>query len=324
MFLSPLVAQRRTGKYPGQGGGTGMSYIYYLNSCPRTYDIVRERMQFYISEDPSQAAGILRLFFYDCFVQGCDASILLERPEGSERSASLYLKSLRATSLRIIDEIKASLEVTCPGVVSCADTLALAARDAIFMVGGPWIPILTGRKDSVVAALNQTVTASIPPPTLGFSKLKRMFVSKGLSVKDLVALSGAHNIGQAHCGVVVLQLRPIVSEDLDPAFGANLSQICLARRNAVTSKSHLTVHLDSLTPTTFDNAFFKNVLNKQAIFHSDAALLDDEESLSYVRSFALNQAHFFKQFHLSFLKMSQMGVLTNGEGEVRMSCTMPN
>ncbi|KAI5076115.1 hypothetical protein GOP47_0008180 [Adiantum capillus-veneris] len=279
--------------------------------------------EFYISQDPSQAAGILRIFFQDCFVQGCDASLLLERPEGSERSATSDLNSLRATSVRIINEIKASLEVACPGVVSCADTLALAARDSIFMVGGPWIPILTGRKDSIVAASNQTVMASVPVATLGFSELKRLFASKGLSVKDLVALSGAHTIGQTHCGLAVSQLTPTMSRDLSPAFGANLSQICLAYHPAA-RKSHLTVHLDSLTPDSFDNAYFKNVLKKQAIFHSDAALLDDNEGLSYVRSFALSQAQFFKQFHLSFLKMSQIGVLTNVEGEVRMSCGLAN
>lgn len=320
-FSASAHNQKQHPAYHGEGG-RGMSFIYYINSCPRAYDVVRERMQFYMSQDPSNAAGILRIFYHDCFVQGCDASVLLEREGASEQSATPNLGSLRATSFRIINEIKASLEVACPGVVSCADTLALAARDAIFMVGGPWIPILTGRMDSTTAASNRLVTANIPPPTLGFLGLKQKFAAKGLNVKDLVALSGAHTIGQTHCHVVNTQLMPTVSTDLSPPFAANLSEICLS--HPVALRSHLTVHLDGITPNTFDNAFFKNVLMKRAIFHSDAALLNDEEATYHVRAFASNQADFFQQFSLSFLKMSQIGVLTADEGEVRMSCTIPN
>ena len=59
-----------------------------------------------------------------------------DAPHVSEQiSSSNSVKySLRRSAFHIIDGIKESLEAVCPGIVSCADVLALAARDAIFMV----------------------------------------------------------------------------------------------------------------------------------------------------------------------------------------------
>lgn len=297
----------------------GLSYLFYLSSCPRAYDIVRERVRYYVRQDPGEAAGILRIFFHDCFVQGCDASILLERPV-SEQTATSNINSLRSVSFKILDEIKASLEVVCPGTVSCADTLALAARDAVFLVGGPWIPMLTGRRDTRFAASDKAVMENLPSPLQSFTSLKRAFNSKGLTVRDLVALSGAHTIGETHCRIVDFQLIPSVSPDLNPTFAANLSNICLPQ----TPRSGLTVHMDELTPDRFDNAYFKNVLAGKAVFHSDAALLEDTEARYLVETFANSEAEFFKQFSVSMMRMSQLGVLTGEAGEVRSNCIIAN
>lgn len=72
-------------------------------------------------------------------MQGCDASVLLDRIDGgkSERDAAPN-RSLRGFGA--VDKIKARLEKQCPGTVSCADILALAARDSLVLVGGPIDP----------------------------------------------------------------------------------------------------------------------------------------------------------------------------------------
>jgi hypothetical protein len=66
--------------------------------------------------------------------QGCDASVLLDDNKAviSEKNALPNKNSIRG--FEVIDEIKAALEQTCPHTVSCADTIALAARGSTVLV----------------------------------------------------------------------------------------------------------------------------------------------------------------------------------------------
>ena len=62
--------------------------------------------------------------------QGCDASVLIDSTANNlaEKAA---IPNLSLAGFDIIDEVKTELEKTCPGVVSCADIVALAARDSV-------------------------------------------------------------------------------------------------------------------------------------------------------------------------------------------------
>nr|GMC84092.1 cationic peroxidase 1-like [Ipomoea batatas] len=96
----------------------------------------------------------------------------------------------------VIDSIKAGLENSCPGVVSCADIISVAARDSVVLLGGPSWSVLLGRRDSTTASLTAANT-NIPGTNSNLNQLISSFSNKGLSTRDLVALSGSHTIGRA-------------------------------------------------------------------------------------------------------------------------------
>lgn len=110
--------------------GQGTRVGFYSTTCPRVESIVRSTVQTHFGSNPAIAPGLLRMHFHDCFVHGCDASILIE---GTNTERTAPPNSL-LRGFEVIDDAKAKLEAACPGVVSCADILTLAARDSVFLV----------------------------------------------------------------------------------------------------------------------------------------------------------------------------------------------
>ncbi|VAH14458.1 unnamed protein product [Triticum turgidum subsp. durum] len=106
---------------------------FYDWSCPGVYDVVQQQVFAAMREEPRMGASLLRLHFHDCFVNGCDGSILLDGADG-EKFALPNQNSVRG--YEVIDAIKADLENMCPGVVSCADIVALAAGYGVLLVEG--------------------------------------------------------------------------------------------------------------------------------------------------------------------------------------------
>ncbi|CAL9763135.1 unnamed protein product, partial [Musa acuminata subsp. burmannicoides] len=111
-----------------------LSSTFYAGTCPNLQQIVRSTMAQAVNKEPRMAASILRLFFHDCFVNGCDASILLDDTAAftGEKNASPNRNSARG--YEVIDAIKSNVEAACRATVSCADVLALAARDGVALV----------------------------------------------------------------------------------------------------------------------------------------------------------------------------------------------
>ncbi|KAH0701656.1 hypothetical protein KY285_015934 [Solanum tuberosum] len=271
------------------------------------------------------AASLLRLHFHDCFVKGCDASLLLDssRTIISEKLSNANRNSARG--FEVIDEIKCALEKECPQIVSCADILALAARDSTVLAGGPSWEVPLGRRDSREASLSGS-NNDIPAPNNTFDTIFTKFNSRGLDLVDLVALSGSHTIGDSRCISFKQRLYGqsgnyyFPDYSLDRFYGAQLSTMC----PRFGGDQNL-FFLDYVSPTKFDNNYFKNLLVLRGLLNSDQVLVTQNmASLQLVTLYAQNNEIFFQQFAKSMVKMGNISPLTGLRGEIRKNCRIIN
>ncbi|XP_073018792.1 peroxidase 10-like [Primulina eburnea] len=301
-----------------------LDYKFYDTTCPNLTKIVRRGVWSAIANETRLAASILRLHFHDCFVNGCEGSILLDESIDfkGEKNASPNRNSVRG--FEVIDAIKANVEKACPSTVSCSDILTLAARDAVSLAGGPFWFVPLGRRDGVTA--NETAAnTDLPSPFESLGNITAKFISKGLDSKDVVVLSGGHSIGFAQCFTFKSRLfnfdgagnpDPI----LDESLLTSLRSVC---QNQDDSNSNL-VPLDSATSSKFDNSYFKNLVNSSGILLSDQTLMSDNKTAALVLNYSKYPFMFFKDFGVSMTKMGNIGVLTGVDGEIRKNCRVVN
>ncbi|KAL2545933.1 Peroxidase 5 [Forsythia ovata] len=240
-----------------------LSPSFYSNTCPNALTTIRTSIRQAVSRERRMAASIIRLHFHDCFVQGCDASILLDETPSiqSEKTAFPNVNSVRG--YEVIEAAKREVEKICPGVVSCADILAVAARDAS---------------------------------------------AAGLSARDMVALSGSHTIGQSQC---FLFRNRIYSNgtDIDAGFASTRRRQCPSN----SGDSNLAA-LDLVTPNSFDNNYFKNLMQRKGLLQTDQVLFSGGSTDSIVSEYSRNPRTFLSDFGNSMIKMGDIEPLTGQIG----------
>ncbi|CAI0418379.1 unnamed protein product [Linum tenue] len=195
-------------------------------------------------------ASLLRLHFHDCFVQGCDGSILLDATPTIDSEKTALPNNNSARGFEVIDMIKAEVDKACGGkpVVSCADILAVAARDSVVALGGPSWEVQLGRRDSTERRAS------------------------------CFAGSGDANLGS----------------------------------------------LDG-SPARFDGSYFKNLVEKKGLLHSDQALFAGGSTDSVVKGYGSNNGRsFWFDFASSMVKMGNIKPLTGNLGQIRVNCRKVN
>ncbi|KAJ4765820.1 Peroxidase [Rhynchospora pubera] len=296
---------------------------FYSDTCPKVEDIVKSTVQKAFNDDATIAPGLLRLHFHDCFVQGCDASVLISG-DSSERTA---FANAGLRGFEVIDDAKSQLESVCPGVVSCADILAIAARDSVSLAGGPSWSVELGRRDGLVSSASDV--SNLPAPTDSVDVQRQKFSDKGLSDNDLVTLVGAHTIGTTACLFVKYRLFNFTATGnsdptISPSFLSKLQNMC-----PQSGDSSDRIPLDKDTVSKFDVSYFKNIRDGNAVLESDQRLWGDSSTKSIVQNYAGNirgllGLRFNLEFSKSMVKMGAIGVKTGSLGEIRKVCSQFN
>ncbi|KAB1224593.1 Cationic peroxidase 1 [Morella rubra] len=297
-------------------GSSQLSSQFYEKSCPLALLTIKRVVEDAVHQERRMGASLLRLHFHDCFVNGCDGSILLDPTPtiDSEKNARPNLNSARG--FEVVDKIKLAVDKACGGpVVSCADILAVAARDSVVALEGPTWEVQLGRRDSTTASKN-AANNDIPAPFFDLPALIANFKNHGLDETDLVALSGGHTIGFARC--TTFRNRIYNDTNIDHKFAESLKSKCPS--NGGDS------NLAPLDPTAacFDMAYFRNLVEKKGLLHSDQALFSGGSTDAPVKKYSSNPEAFSQAFAMSMVKMGNIKPLTGTQGEIRMNCRKLN
>nr|CAD1838839.1 unnamed protein product [Ananas comosus var. bracteatus] len=259
-------------------GGEALSMNYYGMSCPFVEPIVRIVVNQALQKDPTLAAGLLRLHFHDCFVQGCDASVLLDSTSGKQqRRTRLFLG--RRSILRYRQGAK--------------DGTRSKQEDTFTSLPAP--------------TLNTTGLINVFSQH-GFTVWELVALSDHNSTKlslFLFYLFKGHTLGVARCSSFKSRLSSFdsthdVDPSMDPTFAKTLSSTCSAGDSAVQP-------FDATT-NSFDNLYFSALQKGDGVLFSDQTLYVSPQTQQIVNFFAMNQAIFFFNFQQGMMKMGSLDV----------------
>ncbi|KAL2632273.1 hypothetical protein R1flu_016959 [Riccia fluitans] len=278
-----------------------LSTNFYDSRCPRAVATVSEAVRAAVARDRTLPPALLRLHFHDCFVRGCDASVLLDSRPGVQGEKEAFGNKGSLRGFELIDSVKTQVEALCPGVVSCSDILTLAARDAIQQFAGFNWSVPLGRRDGVISSVSEA-NNDLPPPSLNFDSLVSLFNRKGFTMKEMVTLSGSHTIGVAHCSNIQSRLYNFsqatpTDPSIESTFAASLKRQCKFGDTTTTIKMDQTTSRD-----TWDQNFYSNVLRGRALFQSDDATKRSPQALKIVQNYNKRGSPFNADFAAAMIR----------------------
>ncbi|XP_074293968.1 peroxidase 57-like [Silene latifolia] len=302
---------------------SGLQVGFYVGKCLEedvdVEAIIANVVEALFRADPTLLPALLRLQFHDCFVSGCDASILIEG-NSTEKTASPN-RSVRG--YKIVDDVKLAVEAKCPGLVSCADIIAVATKVLIKLGGGPDYPVQTGRRDGLVSRAKDA--RDLPGPFLSVEDTATAFAAKNFTIGEMVVLLGCHTVGVAHCVFFKDRLYPgtsLFDPFMDPELRNHLMSTC--PQNTLVNSNFTLLDQNPQRLNTVDNSYFNQIINRRGVLPIDQELARDPTTQGFVQQLSLNATLFNIELANAMVKLQALDVLTGDQGEVRKVCRSVN
>ncbi|MCL7031654.1 hypothetical protein MKW94_008690 [Papaver nudicaule] len=294
-----------------------LSTNFYHKVCPKALPTIKKVVTDAVYREGRMGASLLRLHFHDCFVNGCDGSVLLDSTSTIDGEKTAFGNNNSLRGFEVVDRIKSEVDKVCGAhVVSCADILAVAARDSVVQLGGPTWNVELGRRDSTTAS-RADANNDLPAPFMDLPALKTNFQKAGLDETDLVALSGGYvawtrtrdtvttRHGFSQCNH--FKNRIYNESNIDPVFARNRKLTC-----------------PSSGAVKFDTLYFKNLVKRRGLLHSDQALFNGVSTDALVKKYSTHAGAFAADFGKSMIKMGRNKPLEGNSGQIRVNCRMIN
>lgn len=173
-----------------------------------------------------------------------------------------------------------------------------------------------GRRDATFPNATGAAT-DLPGPDSDLDTLVSAFAAKGLTSRDLAALSGAHTVGMARC--LSFRTRVYCDADVSATFAAQMRGACPS-----SGGDDAEAPLDALTPGEFDNGYYRSLVTGAGLLHSDQVLFSNGPLDSLVRIYSNNGEAFSADFAASMVRLGNVSPLTGSAGEIRINCRKVN
>jgi peroxiredoxin len=187
--------------------------------------------------------------------------------------------------------------------ITYSDLWTLAGVVAIEEMGGPQIPWRPGRTD-FVDDTKLPPRGRLPDATQAADHLRHIFYRMGFNDQEIVALSGAHNLGRCHSDRSGFEGKWVNNPT---RFSNQYFRLLLSEKWKKKTLPNGIEQFISIDEETEDELM---------MLPTDMALLDDQSFLPWVKKYAKNKDLFFEDFTKVVDKLMELGIERNAEGAI--------
>ncbi|KAG8677793.1 hypothetical protein FPOAC2_03934 [Fusarium poae] len=188
--------------------------------------------------------------------------------------------------------------------ITYADLWTLAGVTAIHAMGGPEIDWLPGRTDFVDDS-KLPPRGRLPDAAQGAEHIRHIFYRMGFNDREIVALSGAHNLGRCHTANSGFEGKWVNNPT---RFSNQYFRLLLSETwTEKTIPESAVLQFSSIDEDTEEELM---------MLPTDMALTTDPEFSKYVHIYAEDKDVFFEDFKKAFAKLLELGIARDAEGTV--------